>query len=194
MPRPANPQTPEGRALTAAIAASGHTQAQLAEKLDVSPGFISQFASGHRPVPWDKAELLAPLLGLDAGKISAEYRRISEHFGASQHSRLTKETILDAVRLATASVTGAGMTSFEIETPEDAELLLLAIEEVLSEDIHGTSYSDVQRFARKLHGSAERKGGKVGSGGTDGRVGRATGAAEVGEKSRTSARQRRKSA
>lgn len=97
MPRPANPKTPEGAALTHAIPASGFTQAQLAEKLDVTPGFISQFASGHRPVPWDKAATLAPLLGLQPSEISADYRRMQDHFSASQPQRLDFEIMAATV-------------------------------------------------------------------------------------------------
>lgn len=84
MPRPPNPQTREARILTDAIARSEITKAVLAEALEVTPGFVSQFASGHRPVPWQKAEPLAALLGLDPADISVEYRQLLEHFGKNR--------------------------------------------------------------------------------------------------------------
>jgi len=107
---------------------------------------------------------------------------------------LTRETILDAVRLAAGAVVGAGMPSFEIETPEDAELLALALEEVMSEGIQGTTDGDVLRFARKIGEPVERKSGKGGSSGQDGRVDSAARTAKAGEEGGPSARNRRKSA
>ncbi len=117
MPRPANPKTPEGAALTQAIPASGFTQAQLAEKLDVTPGFISQFASGHRPVPWDKAATLAPLLGLQPNEISADYRRMQDHFGASQPQRPDFEIMSGTVTLLRAYLVESRQPPEFIEDP-----------------------------------------------------------------------------
>ncbi|WCF27743.1 XRE family transcriptional regulator [Xylella fastidiosa] len=80
MPRLPNPKTKEGRVITEGISNSDYTQAKLAEELDVTPGFVSQFATGHRPVPWNKAEELAIRIRRKPEEISEEYRKIKTHF------------------------------------------------------------------------------------------------------------------
>ncbi|ARO68355.1 hypothetical protein B9J09_04230 [Xylella fastidiosa subsp. pauca] len=80
MPRLPNPKTKEGRVITEGINHSDYTQAKLAEELDVTPGFVSQFATGHRPVPWNKAEELAARIRRKPEEISEEYRKIKTHF------------------------------------------------------------------------------------------------------------------
>ncbi|QPB72674.1 hypothetical protein XFHB_13510 [Xylella fastidiosa] len=80
MARPPNPKTKEGRVITEGIRNSDYTQAKLAEELNVTPGFVSQFATGHRPVPWNKAEELAARIRRKPEEISEEYRKIKAHF------------------------------------------------------------------------------------------------------------------
>lgn len=53
----------------------------LAEKLNLSPGNVSQWASGHRPIPWDKAEFVAANIGCTPDAISEAYRAIKARFG-----------------------------------------------------------------------------------------------------------------
>lgn len=85
MPRPPNPTTPEAAAITEALEAKGvGSRARVADALELTPGAVSQYASGNRPVPWDRAEALALELGRPATLISAEYRRIVERFPSSQ--------------------------------------------------------------------------------------------------------------
>jgi len=114
MPRPANPQTDEARRLSEAITRAGATKAYLAELLDVTPGLISQYANGYRPVPWDRAEVLASALGIPPAEISAEYRRIQEHFGQSHPVGLDPQILAAAMRLVR-------LTFKHLEVPHDPE-------------------------------------------------------------------------
>lgn len=127
MPRPANPTTPEARVLTEALAARPEvTQAALADAINVSPGFISQFASGHRPVPWNKAERIAELVGVSPASISADYRVVSGHFRASQ----LLEPSLDTMRSAIVSVKEAVRAlDLEMDVYDVAPLIAFAYRE-----------------------------------------------------------------
>lgn len=132
MPRKPNPTTHEGRVLTAAIDSKGvGGKARVAEAMSVTPGMVSQWASGHRPVPWDRAEELASEIDLSPEEISAEFRRIAEHFRQSQLERLTGDIILASYRDAITKfekATGLGARSFKpMSEPEHAELLALAV-------------------------------------------------------------------
>lgn len=113
---------------------------------------------------------------------------------ASQAQRPTNETILAAVRLASGAHTGVGLTSFDIETEEDAELFALAIEEVLDEGIAIASDSDVQRFARKLESRRESGDGQVGTIGSNGGANSAKSKAKAGDAKGSSAGKKRKRA
>jgi len=64
--------------LAAAFNSSGLTKAAVAKHMGVSDGMVSQWVSGHRPVPPDKAPRLGKLLDIDPVKISAKYAQISE--------------------------------------------------------------------------------------------------------------------
>jgi len=65
--------------LSAAFSDSGMTKAAVATHMGVSDGMVSQWVSGYRPVPADKAPKLARLLGVaDPGSISAKYAQVSE--------------------------------------------------------------------------------------------------------------------
>lgn len=85
MPRPpAPPKTPEARILRAAVEASGLTHAAIAEHLGgVEPSLISQWCSGHRPVPAGKAVKLASLVGANPAEISAAYREVQQSAGGN---------------------------------------------------------------------------------------------------------------
>lgn len=172
MPRPANPKTPEGLAITGALAASGHTQAAVAERLDVSPGFISQFASGHRPVPWDKAELLAAVIGSEPHLVSAEYARLREHFQVSQPSRLNEAIVLNAIGVARKALGLAIGEKFDVEQAPDlfAQAIRVALAAEMRKEggaVDGSGSGDGQaggtdRFARpaKAGGKAEAGSGR----------------------------------
>lgn len=194
MPKLPNPQTPEAETLTKALLTAGTGKAAVADALDVSPGLISQYASGHRPVPWDRAKAIATLVGVSPESISAEYRRIVKSFGQSQAQRPTAETILAAVRLASGAATGVGLGSFEIETEADAELFALAFEEVLDDGITVASDSDVLRFARKLQTRKGKEDGQSRKTGSNGGTDRAAGKAEAGDAARPAASRAKKRA
>lgn len=119
MPRPANPTTPEAAAISKALKALDLKQAALAEELDVSPGFISQFVNGNRKVPWDKAIQLGPLLGLLPEDVSAEYRRIKDHFGVSATGRMTADVVTAAIALARELSGQKGKSRFDIDSNPD---------------------------------------------------------------------------
>lgn len=137
MPKQPNPQTPEAAALTAAITINS-SKAKIAAAIEVSPGMVSQYASGNRPVPWDRAEAIAALVKIDPSEISAEYRKIIAHFGMSQSMRLTGSIILSAYQEAIVKfehATGLNATSFKPWTNEDhAALVAFVINAQLSAD------------------------------------------------------------
>lgn len=112
----------------------------------------------------------------------------------SQLQRLDAAIILAAVRLASGAVTGVGLSHFDIETEDDAELFALAIEEVMDDGITLASDSDVQRFARKLQSRKEEQDGEVGTAGSDGGVGRSTGKAQARDAQGPAGGRKRKSA
>jgi predicted transcriptional regulator len=81
--KPTQP-TKESRALAAAIAESGLTKAAIAEQLDVSPGMVSQWASGHRPVSFGQALGLSAILRIaDPASISAAFAELQDQLEAS---------------------------------------------------------------------------------------------------------------
>lgn len=69
------PPTPtrESLALAAAISRSGLTKAAISVHMDVSPGMVSQWATGGRPVPAEKAQRLGDFLDVEPAKISAKF-------------------------------------------------------------------------------------------------------------------------
>jgi DNA-binding transcriptional regulator YdaS (Cro superfamily) len=78
MPKPAaKPSTPEGRAITAAIESGEHVKAVIAEQMGVSPGLVSQWASGKTKVTAKQAPKLAKMLGVEPQTISKEFREFA---------------------------------------------------------------------------------------------------------------------
>lgn len=172
MPRPANPKTAEGLAITEAVAQAGLTQAAVAELLDVTPGFISQFASGHRPVPWDKAERLADVLRVEPRQISAEYARLMDHFGSSQVTRLDEAIVMSAIGVARKALGLATGDVFEVEQSPDlfAQALRVAMAAEIRKQgkgIDGSRQGDGQaggadRFARPAQDGRQAAAGRGG--------------------------------
>lgn len=68
--------TRESRALAAAISDSGMTKAAIAEQIGVSPGLVSQWASGYRPIAPEHAPALGTLLRIDPASISNGFAKI----------------------------------------------------------------------------------------------------------------------
>lgn len=69
-------------ALNAAIIGSGITKAAIASHMNVSPGMVSQWANGLRPVPAEKAQRLGDYLSVDPAKISAKF---AEHWDTASN-------------------------------------------------------------------------------------------------------------
>jgi len=66
--------TPESRVITAAIDAAGISKAAIADHMGVTPGLVSQWALGRRPVAATHAPKLAALLHEEPERVSAAYR------------------------------------------------------------------------------------------------------------------------
>lgn len=86
--------TPESRAIKAAIDAAGMKQKDIAPLLGVEPSMVSQWASGARPLPADKAPTFARVVRYegDVGSLSAAYRSVYAAQGAGgavQHAERT---------------------------------------------------------------------------------------------------------
>lgn len=170
MPRPSNPKTAEGRAIAEAIARSGLTQATVAERLNVTPSFISQFATGLRPVPWDKAEALADVIGLEPHQVSAEYARLMEQFGTSQVARLDAAIVNAAITVARRALDLAIGETFDVEQSPD--LFAQALRVALAADL---------RKQGKVGGDGSRPGdGQAGPVDRPARAAKAGGEAEAG--------------
>lgn len=172
----------------------GYTHQSFAEAIGVSPGLVSQWATNRGAVPAERAMEVAALLHVEPDAISPSWKALKSQFLASQPQRLDAAIILAAVRLASGAVTGVGLSHFDIETEDDAELFALAIEEVMDDGITLASDSDVQRFARKLQSRKEEQDGEVGTAGSDGGVGRSTGKAQARDAQGPAGGRKRKSA
>lgn len=107
----------------------------------------------------------------------------------SQPARPTPENIMAAARLASAALVDPH--PLDPSDPLDAELLSLALEDVIAEGIEDATDSDALRFVQRFH----RRGGKDGkgrSGREDGRAGGNEGSAETGGKGNAAGGRRRK--
>jgi hypothetical protein len=134
--------------------------------MDVTPGFISQFASGHRPVPWDKAELLSALLSTSPESVSAEYARLQAHFSTSQAQRLDEAIVRTAIGIAKKA---NGLATGEKLVIDDApEIFAQALRVAIASDkrntggVDGSGSGDGQagaadRFARTAENGHEAK-------------------------------------
>ncbi|MDE2255945.1 MAG: hypothetical protein KGL42_16980 [Betaproteobacteria bacterium] len=76
--------TAESRAIKAAIDASGMRQKDIAPLLGVEPSMVSQWATGVRPLPADKAPTFARVVNYagDVGALSVAYREVYAAQGA----------------------------------------------------------------------------------------------------------------
>lgn len=80
---PEKPRTPEAEAFSAALRFSGLTKAAVAEMVGVTPGAVSQWALGRRPIPAERAVTLARAVGADPMAISASYRETVKSAGGA---------------------------------------------------------------------------------------------------------------
>lgn len=102
----------------------------------------------------------------------------------SQPARPAPETIVSAARLASKAL--LDHDSLDPSDPTDAELLSLAIEDVLEEGIDEPTDSDALRFVQRFH-RREVNDGKGGSDRSDGGAGRHASKKEVGGKGNATA-------
>lgn len=141
MPKPPKKPTPTAQslALTAAINKAKLTKAAIAEHAGVSPPMVSQWASGHRPVPADKARRLGELLGIAPERISASFASVAEHEpgnvvplrkGAESEQPLRPDLVIarlqndvDALRYALAAL----VSVMTVHRPAEAEAAAKAI-------------------------------------------------------------------
>lgn len=133
MPRPPNPTTKEAVILTGAFAAMHNgAKAELAGLLEVSPAAVSQYASGNRPVPWDKAAQVAAFTGTEPADISAAYRDAFAYFGklfsASQPARLDADMMTAAEGLVRKKEQRHGELSLAVRGQELVEAYALLVE------------------------------------------------------------------
>lgn len=113
----------EALALASAMATSKLKNVSVAKHMGVTEGLVSQWVTGHRPVPPDKALRLANYVGAEPGQISAKYAQYaqSEDMGNVVPMRATKdqgdlrpdlviarlENDVDALRYAMAAMVAA---------------------------------------------------------------------------------------
>lgn len=98
MPNRQQAKTPESLALRAARKRSGLSQAAVADHLGINASLPSQWETGGRPVPSDKAVAVGQLLGVEPAAISAAYRRLQQQGVVSDGRASTgqgKEDTLD---------------------------------------------------------------------------------------------------
>lgn len=143
MPKPANPRTPEARLIAAALRESGVTQAELAAHLELSPGAISQFATGSRPVPLTKARPLATQLGVSPGEISASYREalevLSDLLAPSQSVSITPEIVQSAIQASKTTLGIPAREPLDVEAEMEVFVRFLRIAIERSSQLKGSS-------------------------------------------------------
>lgn len=90
--KPRKPKSKEAEFLDGAFKVEGAlTQAQAAEKMELTPGAISQWTTGRRPVPLEHAQTLAALLNVPPEQISAAYRDAVAILGARINRRVAED-------------------------------------------------------------------------------------------------------
>lgn len=72
-----NGPSKQALALAAAMNASGHSNVAVAEHMGVSPGLVSQWVTGRRPIPAEKAARLAELVGVEPKALSEKYATVA---------------------------------------------------------------------------------------------------------------------
>jgi len=167
-----------GQRIKAARTAAKLTQAQLAERCNWDPpSRLANYEQGIREPSLADLRIIAN--NVQEGGHTFARIVLGDDVEASQPRRLDREIILAAVRLASGAATGVGLSQFQIETENDAELFALAIEEVMDDGITQASDSDVHRFVCKLQSLREEINDEVGTVGSDGGAHRTAGKAQT---------------
>lgn len=167
---------------------AGLDQPKFAEIAGTSKQAVSQIESGRTKVPgglylfrWAK-HCEVNLEWLITGK--GDRRQ-----GTSQPARPTAENILAAARMASAALVDPH--PLDPSDPADAELLSLALEDVLEEGIVEATDSDALRFVQRFN-RRRQSDEEGGSDRSDGRAGSRAGAAQAGGEGNAAPRRARK--
>ena len=135
-----NGPSKQALALAAAMAAGDHSKVAVAEYMGVTPGLVSQWATGRRPIPAERAARLAEFLGIEPKALSTKYEAISAQVANSSartirlHAPVDDErrpdlTIarlendIDSLRLAV----GALVTVMTVHRPAEGEAVAKAL-------------------------------------------------------------------
>lgn len=168
------------------------TQGDLIDVFGVKTrGAVGHYLTGRSDPPVSSIAPLADKLQISLDELLRGTAVQSQSHPVS----FTGEMMASAVRLARGAVEAKGMDDFDPASEiGDAELLGLALEEVIELGIQDATDSDVLRFARKVNKGGAGRDGKAGSNRPDGGTDSRTSAAEVGGEGATSGGRRRKSA
>lgn len=137
--------------------ASDWTHETLADKVGVSPGRVSQWATNRGPIPPERAVPTATALGTRPELISVGWRHLRNEFVASHLGRLTEATIARAVIVAKQALAETGVARLNIE--RDPEIFAQALRAVIADELSGDGGG--HESARGI-GSAGSIGGSTG--------------------------------
>lgn len=113
--------SPEAIVLRAYWKRSKLTQEEIAQQMEVSQGFVTQWMTSRRPVPADKAKQLAALLDCSPSEISSHYRdlfremvptdsaNLVTHSPRSLEAKLSQSRIASVPRLDVHASMGNGI-------------------------------------------------------------------------------------
>lgn len=112
------------------------THETLADKVGVSPGRVSQWATNRGAIPAERALAVAQALGTQPELISVSWRNLRNEFVQSQLGRLTPAIVAHAVRMvrkATGIVEGKS-----INVEDDLELFAQSLRLAIAQDIEAS--------------------------------------------------------
>jgi transcriptional regulator with XRE-family HTH domain len=133
-----NPEPTAAERLASAMRTKGVKNVDLATYADVTPGAVSQWVKGRRPVPANKARAVAEFVGVQPEQISLKYGEISEQRGvydldaqpSETHDPLSLdktinriESDIDALRMAFGVLAGVMVAHRPAEAADVAKAL-----------------------------------------------------------------------
>lgn len=132
-----DPQEAEAAALFSRLVKDSEwTHETLADKVGVSPGRVSQWATNRGAIPAERALAVANALGTEPELISVSWRKLRNEFVQSQLGRLTPAIVAHAVRMvrkATGIVEGKS-----INVEDDLELFAQSLRLAIAQDIEAS--------------------------------------------------------
>ena len=131
MPRKPAAPTQQSRALVAAMKARNLGNVDIANAAGVTPGAVSHWVTGHRPVPPEKAQAVSDLLGIKAETISPRFaaiytQAVPDIAANGEPSALTinrLENGIDAMRLALGVMAGVMLRHRPVEAADVAKTI-----------------------------------------------------------------------